>query len=107
MKTILDIMEDQDWEISISIDSETVPGEKSILIEGDTRSFKMLAGILLDMAQVVKKQPQKKISPNKENQTKKKGYGVILAPEENSQIIMPELESLILECSPRKPMKKN
>ncbi len=104
MKTIIDIMEDQDWKISISIDSENTPGKKSVLIEGDTRSFKMLASILLDMAKVVKKQPLKKQSGKKDNQAKKKGYGVILAPEENSQMIMPELESLILECSPRKPI---
>ena len=101
MKTILEIMEDQDWEIRISIDNDITPNKQSIAIEGDSRSFKMLANVLLNMAEVVKKQPLKKSQP-----TKKKSYGVVIAPEENSQLIMPEIESLILECSPRKPKNK-
>ena len=106
MKTIIEIMEDQDWEITISIDNETTPSKKSILIEGDTRSFKMLANILLNMAKVVKEQPHKNTTLQNNDKSKTKGYGVVIAPEENSQIIMPDLESLILECSPRKPKKK-
>ncbi|VAX39960.1 hypothetical protein MNBD_PLANCTO02-1910 [hydrothermal vent metagenome] len=95
MKTILEIIEEEDWEVTISVGENPPAKKQSLVIEGDSHSFKMLAGILLDMARVVEEMPPKK----------QRGYGVLLAPEETSQLIMPHSNSLTLECTPLKKTK--
>ena len=93
---ILKIIESNDWQISLSEEVSSKDGEKSIVIEGDAHSFRILANILIEMSRTVEAMPA----------GNKQGYGIMFAPEEISQLMLPDADNLILECTTKQNKRK-